>query len=186
MTGRPARASARILEATLELLTEEGYGGLTMEGVAARAGVGKATLYRHWGCLPPLVLDAIGTTMSAPVAPDTGSLRGDLVALLDALRRRLADDQLGRLVRALVDAAERDPQMAAVVERFTTERRSALRAVLRRAKDRGEVPADADVEVVIDLLAGPVFYRRLVTRKPVTRSTIEVIVDLVLRGLGTT
>ena len=178
--GRSGRAQAAILAATLELLAEEGFAGLTVDATAARAGVGKATIYRHWRSKAELVIEAVGTLVEPAPVPDTGDLREDLLVVVRGLTERLTRSALARIVPTLVDAADRDPELAELQRAFTAERRRALEGVLRRAAEHGDLSPGVDVEVAVDLLAGPVFYRRLVSRAPLTERFAERVIDAVL------
>jgi hypothetical protein len=118
--------------------------------------------------------------------PDTGTLRGDLVALLEQLVTFLGQSDAGRVLPSLIDAAERDPELAQLRQVNIAQRRATFEEVLRRGIQRGELDAGIDIDLVIDLLAGPFFYRRLVGRREVASSDIEPMLDLVLRAVGVT
>ena len=176
---RVSRSRARILAATVDELTERGWTGLTIEGVAARAGVGKATIYRHFDGKPALVAEAIDEHLSELAVPDTGSLRGDLLAVLHELVRRSRASGAS-LFTVLVDAAERDAELAAHRHAFVRARRRPLVCALQAGIARGELPPSTDVDLLADLLAAPLFYRRFVSRAPVDDRTAEALVDAVL------
>ncbi|MDP9071944.1 MAG: TetR/AcrR family transcriptional regulator, partial [Actinomycetota bacterium] len=180
---RSRRSEAAILQATLELLAERGFAGLSIDATAARAGVGKATIYRHWRSKAQLVIEAVGTLAPAQPEPDTGNLRDDLLVVLTGLVKGLTRSPMAHILPSLVDAAERDAELAELHRAFTAQRRQTLERVLRRAAQRGELAGDADLEVAVDLLAGPVFYRRLVSRAPLTPRFAERVVDAVLPHL---
>lgn len=180
---RSARAEAAILDATVELVAENGVARLTVDGVAAKAGVGKATIYRHWPTKAALVIEAIASHAEVPDPPDTGRLREDLVLLLDGLRSAISAPPLAGLLVSLVDAAERDPELAELHTAFAASRRQRVLAVLQRGVERGELPGWVDRDLAVDLLVGPLFYRRLVSRMPSERSTVDQVVDTVLAGL---
>ncbi|MBQ1074631.1 TetR/AcrR family transcriptional regulator [Micromonospora sp. C31] len=178
------RSRATVIAAALDLLTERGIAATTVEAVAERSGVAKTTIYRHWKDQPALVLDAIASTLQEPPDPDTGTLRGDLNALLAGLATALRDSPAARLMPALIDAAERDPAFAALHRREATHRHRTVRAVIVRGIDRGELPPDTDPDEVLDLLAGPVFYRRWVSTGTVDTVFTTRVVDLVLAGVS--
>lgn len=188
MTSRPdrpavdprvARSRTRILAATVEELTERGWTGMTIEGVAARAGVGKATIYRHFGGKAALVAEAIEDHLAEIAVPDTGDLRGDLLAIVrDLVARSRAPE--ASLYTVLVDAAERDAELAAHRHAFVRARRRPLLCVLQAGVARGELSPDADLELLADLLAAPLFYRRFVSRTAIDDRTATAIVDVVL------
>ena len=183
--GRPrsVRAEAAILEATLALLGEAGFSGLTVDGIAARAGVGKATIYRHWPGKAHVVVDALRAHLPPVPTADCGDVRSDLLAILYFLADLLTSSPLSRVLPTLVEAAERDEELEALIRDFGGERRAAMRAALERASERGELRPELDLELVADLVASPVFVRRLVQRVPVTRDYVETIVDTLLPAL---
>jgi AcrR family transcriptional regulator len=179
-----ARSEEAILRAALDLMAEHGVGGLTVDAVAARAGVGKQTIYRHWGSRARLVHDAIACTNDPLVEPDTGSLRGDLEALVAQLARFLSNPDTGRVFPSMLEAAERDPELAELRQAHADKKRDAFRRVLARAAERGEVDAELDVEAAIDLVVGPIFYRRLVARTQVRSDALGHHLDLALRAVA--
>jgi AcrR family transcriptional regulator len=152
----------------LGLLVDEGYGGVTMEGVAARAGVGKATLYRRWATKEQLVVAAVVHACGDRlVAPDTGSLRGDVEAYCAAVLARLR--RHGAVLRAFAAETARNPALAeAWRTTFLGGRRAEVRAVLRRAVARGELGPDADLELLGDLGPAVLWHRATVTGDPLT------------------
>ena len=180
---RSSRAHAAILAATIDLLAELGFAGLTIEGIAAVAGVGKSTIYRHWSSKAQLVIEAFGSIARVDPPIRTGDLRTDLVARLRALITAVNSPKLGPIIPSLIDAAERDPELAELHRQFTAQRRRFVLDVLESAIDQGVVDPAADVELVADLLAGPVFYRRLISRAALEPGYAERLVDTLLRVL---
>ncbi len=182
--GRPrdARCDAALIDATAELLAEVGYDGLTMEAVAARAGVAKTTLYRRWSSKNRLVADAFEARARAAAAvPDSGELRQDLVTHLHEVRHRLVGTPGGRAVLGLLGVAGREPELAQLLrDGFVTVRRAAAAQILERAAARGDTRPDLDVDLVLDLLLAPVYYRLLVSGQPVTDDYLDALVDAVL------
>jgi AcrR family transcriptional regulator len=183
--GRPrdARADEAILEAAADVLARCGPGGFTVDAVAARAGVGKATIYRRWPSRADLLLATVEQATIDLKDPDTGSVRSDLVFVMSALAVKLRLTNVGRLLPALAAEAAVNPDMSETLAAFVEERRQLSRGVLVRAVERGELPAGTDVDLVLDLLAGPVFYRALVARRPVEPEDVERMVDAVLRSV---
>ena len=186
--GRPRSQASHqaIIQATLELLVEGGYGALTMEGVRARAGVGKATIYRRWSSKEELVRDAIVYMHDEFATPDTGSLRGDYEAL--ALQVRASAQRAGTatfMPRLLGDAVN-DPELHAIFRANLVEpRRAALREPLKRAVERGELRSDVDLELVIDLFAGPAVYRMLITGGDMSQMfSVDEQFDALMQGLA--
>lgn len=177
---RKARSRARVLTAALELLGERGIAGTTVEAVADRSGVARTTIYRQWPGQAALVQDAFDSLLEPPAAPDTGTVRGDLLQLVGGLADALASSPAARLMPALIDAAERDADFAELHRRQAARRHAPLLEVLDRAVRRGELADDADAPLLLDLLAGPLFYRRMVSGGPLDRAYAERVVDLVL------
>jgi len=186
--GRPRseRARTAILEAASELLLARGLSAVSMDAVAERAGVSKATIYRWWPTKETLALDALYTEWAAarPHPRDTGSLRGDLLSLLRPWARLAGSRPYGRVVAALLTEAQTDPVFAAEYrERFVEPRRQQAREIFRRAIERGEIPADTKVEVALDLLYGPLYHRLLHGHAPLNDRFVRDVIDMVLDGV---
>lgn len=180
---RMARSRAAVLAATVDLLVERGIAATTIEAVAERSGVAKTTIYRQWSGQPALVLDALSSTLHTPADPDTGTLRGDLYALVGGLADALAASPAAGLMPALIDAAERDPAFATLHHREAAARHQVVLDAIARGVARGELPPGTDPNEVLDLLAGPIFYRRLVSggrSRPVNSAFARRVVDRVL------
>ncbi|HEY6780094.1 MAG TPA: TetR/AcrR family transcriptional regulator [Thermoleophilaceae bacterium] len=160
--GRPRSEEAHqaIVAATIELLPEHGLRGLSIEAVAARAGVGKTTIYRRWNSKEELVADAVALLRPPLTPPDQGSLLADLQLLADIQRERLEFTSIPRIVpRVLSDAAD-DPELHALIyERAVEPLREMIAEMVRRAISRGEIRADADVEAIVDILHAIPVYR---------------------------
>jgi AcrR family transcriptional regulator len=187
--GRPrsAEADEAIRAATLELLAELGYAGLTMSGAAARAGVSTATLYRRWRSKVELVVDVLQARTEQRPMPDTGSLDGDCRALLhgivDAVRASHVSS--GAIMAALVGEMSRNDELArAYRSSLLAPRRAAMAKMLDRAAERGELRDGLDYDLVNDLLAGAVYSRLLVSGRPVTHRVADQLTDLVVRAVG--
>jgi AcrR family transcriptional regulator len=186
--GRPRSEKAHhaILHAAAELLLEQGLTAVSMDAVAARAGVSKATIYRWWPTKESLALDALFTEWSAvsPYSRDTGTLRGDLLALLRPWARLIISRPYGRVLAALLTQVQTDPVFAAEYRHRVVEpRRDQARAIFRRAIERGEIPADTKVEVALDLLYGPLYHRLLHGHAPLTDRFTQDVVDMALSGI---
>ena len=179
---RRVRSRAAVLAATLELLAERGVAGTTIESVAERSGVAKTTIYRQWDGQAALVLDDFGSVLQGPQDPDTGTLRADLLDLLGGLAEALTHSPAARLMPALLEAAERDPAFAVLHQREADLRHDVVRAAIARGIARGELPEGTDVAEVLDLLSGPLFYRRLMSVGAVDRAFAQRVVDRVLAG----
>lgn len=182
---RVVRSRAAVLAATLELLAERGVAGTTIESVAERSGVARTTIYRQWPDQAGLVRAAFASTLAEPPAPATGTLRGDLDALVVGLCRAVATGPAAAIMPALIDAAERDAAFAELHQAEALARHRVVAAVVAGAVDRGELPAGVDPGLVLDLLAGPVFYRRWVTRGPLDEGFARAVVDAALAVLAT-
>jgi AcrR family transcriptional regulator len=186
--GRPrdARADRAMLDATLELIAEVGAHEFRTEDVAARAGVGKGAIYRRYRSKDELVTAAVGALVSEEIAiPDTGSTHGDLLVLMREAVDLYCGSLAGRLIPSLVGEMAQRPDLArAVRERFLAGRREALAAVLRRGVERGDLRPDLDVELALDVLGGPLFYRLLITGGPLDEQLAEGVADLILRGFA--
>jgi AcrR family transcriptional regulator len=160
---RSAESHAAILQAALELVVEDGLRGTTIEGIAARAGVGKATIYRRWKTKEELFIEALRTVAFPLPDPDTGSLRGDVEAIIAFNLEHATRNAALLMPRLMVEAAD-DPELFAVMQDVLVEpRRAVLRTILRRGVERGEMRDDVDPEAAIDLLIGPFIYAVLVT-----------------------
>ncbi len=173
-----ARSQAVILDAAVALLAEHGVGGLSVEAVAARAGVGKATVYRHWPTRARLVLAAIESLLVDEPAPDTGNLLDDLALCLAGVIGVCSTPPLSSVLPSLIDASERDAELAALHHDFSSRRRVPLRAVLDRAAARGDLKRGLDLDVLADVIVGPLFYRRLVRRQPPDEAYVEQVLAL--------
>lgn len=184
--GRPRdkHADEAILEAVIDLLVEEGFGGLTIDAVAQRAGVGKATIYRRWAGKESLVLDALATTKEVMATPDTGALRTDLLEIYAHMSLPVTQQTVTRLMPALAAEAAVNPELAERLRVFVSERRLPSRTVLERGRERGEVRADVDIDLCIDVLTGPFLYRLLFTGSQVDDDLIAATIDLVLRAVA--
>ena len=153
-----------ILAATLELLAEEGFAEMSIEGVAQRAGVGKPTVYRRWPSKTALVIDALERHASTVDLPDGATTRERLTALMTGLARSMRTGPAGRIMAGMVAEIQRDPELAEVFrDAFIARRRRLVFAVLREGVERGELRPDLDIELAADQLAGPCVMRRLVT-----------------------
>ena len=182
--GRSEQARAAVLEAADDLLVEHGFAGLTMEKIAARAGVAKQTLYRWWPSKVDILLEAFGDDMAQHLTPaDHGDLGTDLREHLAALARFLTDLPPGAVFRALVGQAQHDPELG---RRLRTEQLNAQyardRLPFERAQARGEL-AGVDIELAVEQLVGAVHYRVLVTGEPVTREFTDALTERFLARL---
>lgn len=186
--GRPrsAKADEAILRAALELLAQDGYRALTMERVRERSGVGKATLYRRYGSKEELVRAAIVHLNSdIPLPPDTGSVAGDFAATAQVILAGAArTGALDLMPRLLSDVAGDEDMHALFFEHLVAPRRRVVRGIVERGQARGEVRADIDPEVAVDLIVGPMIYRVILAGGDVERlGDPSEVLEAVLLGL---
>ncbi|THG30242.1 TetR/AcrR family transcriptional regulator [Naasia lichenicola] len=180
---------AEILEATIDVLAETGYDGMTIDMVAARAKAGKATVYRRWASKGEMVIDAIACMKQSDVdfsnLPDTGTLRGDLIAMIKPPTIEDAERKL-QVMGGLVSMLARSPELAEAARLAIVEPRASVnRFLIQRAIDRGEISPDCDIDTIV--LVGPSMaaHRVLLLRKPVDREFLISVIDgVVLPALG--
>ncbi len=188
LRGRPRsqKAHQAILKAAAELLLDRGLSAVSMDAVAERAAVSKATIYRWWPTKETLALDALYTEWSAarPYPRDTGSLRGDLLSLLRPWARLACSRPYGRVIAALLTKAQTDPVFAAEYrQRVVQPRRDVAHAIFRRAIDRGQIPPDTNIEIAIDLLYGPLYHRLLHGHAAPDDRFVRDVIDMALSGI---
>lgn len=184
--GRPRdeQARHRILKAALDLMDEKAFAQVTAEAIAERAGTSKATVYRWWPNKAAVVIEAFREAI-APELPlhDTGSLRGDLTAQVRNFARVLSG-RGGRMLRSFVVAARSDPEVAAAFRSiWSNPRRAEAKQMLRLKQASGQLRSDADLDLVLDSLYGPLYYRFLVKNEHPSQKYAEALADLVITGL---
>ena len=185
--GRPRseQAEQAIIEATLELFAEKGPDGLCVEAVAARAGVGKATVYRRWHNKEDLLLAALGSLKSPLPDADTGSVRDDLIALVTVMSQDAVDPARQRQYTLLLGEGEKYPKlMARYAETVVEPRRDIIRSVLRRGIETGQVRPDLDIEVAMLTLTGAAMSRGRCELVPHDKEFATRVVDSLLLGLS--
>lgn len=173
-----------ILDAAVDILAEIGYDGMTIDMVATRVKAGKATIYRRWPSKAELVIDAVACIKSKDIdydnLPDTGTLRGDLIAVIKPHTIEDAEKKL-QVMAGLVSMLSRNPELAGTVKSAIVDPRAALtRFFMQRAKDRGEIAADVDLDTLSMVSASMVSYRVLMLRKPVDRQFLLSVIDSVV------
>lgn len=172
-----------ILTAAVHELADVGYGGVTIESIAARAGVGKSTIYRHWTDKLALIADAL-ETFHEQMVPDLGHLpvHESVAVLLRHVAEVVLDSTFSRCIPALIEGAERDERVRAFHHGYSAERRQALIDLIARGVQRGEINPSVDPELATTTLLGAIFYRRLMTDQPFNPDDAAQLVDLVLGG----
>jgi AcrR family transcriptional regulator len=173
-----------VIAAALQLLAEHGLPGFTMEAVAHRAAASKTTIYSRWPTRTLLLIDAMESASPPLPVPTSDGLRAALIELVSGMQAVLSEKAFPRLMAAFIDAAEREPALREMQVGLTQRRRQPVRQVLTDARRRGEIRDDADIELAIDLLSGPTFYRRFVTHEPFSDGHAAHLVDHVLRAVG--
>jgi AcrR family transcriptional regulator len=185
--GRPRSERARlaVLDAAADLLIRGGMGAATMEAIAARAGVSKATIYKWWPSRAHVALDSFFVTTKNTMAVTSGaSLAEALTMQVGSLQRLFVDPATGSLMREMVALAQSDPDIrAALATRWLRPRRAVVEELLRVGIDRGEIRADADLPAAMDQLFGPLYYRLLFGHELLSDGLAETLVQQVLTGL---
>jgi AcrR family transcriptional regulator len=183
--GRPRseQAHSAILRSTLKLLGQNGFSELTIESVAARAGVGKATVYRWWPSKAALIADAFASSTTRKLHfPDTGSVRADMSQQMHQVIK-IFNSRRGRIVSAILGGGQSDRDLiAAFRERFLWPRRREAYATLKRGILRGELRKDVDMDLLLDSLYGPIYMRFLIRHDKLTPDFVDSLCELVLRG----
>lgn len=183
---RSEEAHQSALDATAELLLDVGVEGVTLEEVAARSGVAKSTLYRHFGSKEALLVQAARRFVIEHPTPDTGCLADDLALLFGRYVPAEEAQRLPDLLPMLLDAANRDPGLRDLVEDLLAERRRPIRTVLELAQHRGEISPDIDLDVALALVVGPFTYRRMIDRAEITPEFSNAVLDAAIAGLRAT
>ena len=172
-----------VLAAAVAALVEGGVERLTIDDVAARSGVAKTTIYRHWASKAALAVDAVASEMRPLPTPDTGDPRADLATWCEGVGSEPDQERLSTLFLTVLEAARRDPELSRLSEQLRDERQKPLRTVLELARLRGQIAPGTDVAMVVEVLAAAVVYRRLVLRRAVEAADALRIVDTVLPEL---
>ncbi len=180
---RKESSRVAILDAALALCRDEGYARLSVEAIAARAGVGKQTIYRWWPSKGAVLLEALDREAATAEFPDTGDVVADLRTTIRDVVRSQANPGLGPPFAALMAEAQHDPSLGhLLLERFITPRRAPIAARLRRAQRDGQVSEDLDVDAVLEVIFGALFHRLLLPSGPLDAAYADFVVDAVLAG----
>jgi len=186
-TGRRRNdaAEAAILDATFRLLSGPGTEALTIDAIAAEAGVGRQTIYRWWPSKGAVVADALARHARVVVPErDTGSFTGDLAAFFTDSFAGLENQGLANRLRQIVAEAQHDEHVARVLADFTAVRRASLRALLERGQITGELAADADLDMLVDMAYGVLYYRLLVGHAPLDEKAARTLAAELTRSAG--
>lgn len=179
VAGGP-RSVSKILDATRDVLSGQGYPALTIEAVAAAAGVGKSTIYRWWPSKEALVADALAEIFRAEEIPDQGDTHAELRHAVDMTIDNYANEDMAASLPALAGGLLPHPElMARFREAFLSRKRENIAAALHRGIRRGDLPQDLDTDLVQDIWAGTILYRRLMTGSPLDADLAEHLVQLV-------
>jgi AcrR family transcriptional regulator len=179
--GRSARVRAAVRDATLAELADKGYAGLTVEGVAARSGVHKTTVYRRWTGVRGLIADALDLASAEPwPVPDSGTVQGDLRALARLVVTGFTDPGQGPVSAAFVSAAMQDAGAARALHDFFMVRHEQSAALVTRAVARGELPEGVDPAEVVRFAVAPLYYRLFISREPVDAAVADRAADAAL------
>ncbi|MGA0601400.1 TetR/AcrR family transcriptional regulator [Caulobacter sp. KR2-114] len=173
---RVERSKAAVLAETYRQLTQSGVGGLSIDEVSRRSGVSKTTIYRHWPSRTALLIDACSRLSDAGEAPDTGTLRGDVHALASHLGAQLGAAAWTSVYPSIIDAAERDPEIAAMQSALHRGLMSPFDAVAARAVARGDMPAGKSPADLAACIVGPLFYRRWYSKEPIDERFVDMLV----------
>jgi len=179
---RVRRSKDAVLATAYEMLSESGLGGFSIDAVSRRSGVAKMTIYRHWPSRAALLLDACSRMTSPLEIPQTGALRSDVLQVAMAVADRMQSKRWSSLLPSVIDAAERDPEVAALHARQQAAMMETFRIVIERAKASGELPAEADTTAMVAMIMGPLVYRRWFSREKIEPAFVETVVDSVLRA----
>jgi len=184
--GRPRNAEAEkaILAAAYDLLLESGFGAVTVEKIAEQAKVSKATIYKWWPNKAAVVMDSfMSAALSRLPVPDTGSVRNDIAIQVTNLAKFLTSRE-GKVINELIAEGQSDPKLAEEYRsRYFSPRRLESHRILERGVHRGELKQDLDIELTIDLIYGPLFYRLLITGEKLDETFIESLINYAFEGI---
>jgi AcrR family transcriptional regulator len=178
---RVRRSRAKVLGVTAQLLFERGLGGASVDEISRRSGVAKTTIYRHWQTRADLLRDACSNISTPQDTPDTGSFEADVTALMTDLAHLLRSAKWTSVLPSIIDAGERDPDIADMYSAIQRGHSAPFETVIHRAVRKGELPQDTDAALLIAALTGPLFYRRWFSREPLTDAFAKQIVLRVIR-----
>ena len=184
MSPRPNASADDILKVTVDLIAELGVAGVTVDTVAAKTGVSKATIYRRWDSRDALIREAIAGLHRPVLEPDTGSLRDDLAVLLRDLVDFLNRADGGRVDASFLEASARDAELATLRKQLARDNRAMYERAIKRGIERGELPRDVDVRLFTDVVIAPFLYRHMVDHSKARRADIERVIEVAITGFG--
>jgi AcrR family transcriptional regulator len=179
---RVERSKAAVLAETYRQLTQSGISGVSIDEVSRVSGVSKTTIYRHWPSRSALLIDACSRLGNAHQPPDTGTLRGDVHALVTNLAEQLQTAAWASVYPSIIDAAERDPEIAAMQSELHKGFMASFHTIVERAKDRGEIPAGKPAADLIAVIVGPLFYRRWFSKETIDDRFTEATIDAAIKA----
>lgn len=174
---RVERSKAQVLAETYRQLVQSGISGVSIDEVSRVSGISKTTIYRHWPSRSALLIDACSRLGSAPDVPDTGSLRGDVRALLARLSNQLQTENWSSVYPSIIDAAERDPEINAMQAALHKAFMAPFEAVIERAKARGELGSNYVTTDLVATVVGPLFFRRWFSKEKTDERFINTIIE---------
>ncbi len=183
--ARPLSEEARqkALDAALEIIGELGIDGFTVDAVAKRSGVAKTTIYRHFASGNELMIAAVDCMVQPFATPNTGSLASDLEAFMEIVIPIMDDHSMQRTMMSVLSAAASDPELARVHHELMQERMLPIRTMVELAQGRGEVLPELDLDLVMDFIEGPFFFRKMIRQQALTGDDIRSMVDLIVKAL---
>lgn len=180
---RSEEARRKVVEATVDVLLVGGVDGATVEEIAARSGVAKSTIYRHFGTREALLAEAVRSCIVELPTPDSGSLADDLTTLFTRYDDSEETKRLNELYPMLLDASRRDPAIRRAMDAVILERQRPMRTILKLAKARGEIDPELDLDTAVAMLIGPFTYRRMVQDAEITDDFIAAVVPGAIAAL---
>ena len=178
--SRVLRSKELVLRVTLELLTESGLGGVSVDEVSRRSGVAKTTIYRHWPTRSDLVMEACSQISTQQEVPDTGSFEGDIASLLTSIADLLRTARWSSVMPSIIDSAERDPALAEIHSRIQLGHTTPLYEIIAKAKRNGKVSSDTDPSAMVAALLGPLYYRRWFSRESLDNEFVKQVIQTVV------
>jgi AcrR family transcriptional regulator len=178
---RVERSKAKVLSETFRQLAKNGIGGISIDEVSRISGISKTTIYRHWPSRSALLIDACSRIGNEPEVPNTGSLRGDLRALLAKLADQLQTANWSSVYPSIIDAAERDPEINAMQATLHKAFMAPFEGVIERAKTKGEISSDRITTDLVAALIGPFFFRRWFSKEKIDKRFVNTIIESAIR-----